>query len=70
MDINPKLIAFGNEPHIELEAIKPSKIKILFNKPMNQIPYSIELIQWKFFDIVKFFRKFQRKHKKIKSRLN
>ena len=69
ININPKLVAFGNAPHLELEEIRPSQIKIFFRKPLSKIPSSIELIQWKFFDFIKIVQKIQNKiTKKFRSR--
>ena len=53
MSINPKLIAFGNEPNIEIEEIRPSKFKMFISYSFKKLPTVLEFFHWKLLTIKK-----------------
>jgi protein-tyrosine phosphatase len=57
MSINPKLIAFGNEPNIEIEEIRPSKFKMFISYSFKKLPTVLEFFHWKLLIIIKFFKR-------------
>ena len=53
MSINPRLIAFGNEPNIEIEEIRPSKFKLFINHSFKKVPTTLEFFYWKLLTVRK-----------------
>ena len=57
MSINPRRIAFGNEPNIEIEEIRPSKFKLFFSHSFKKIPSALEFFYWKFLTVKKILKR-------------
>ena len=56
LNTNPNLIAYGNEPRIEIEERQSTKLKLFFKYPIKKIPNTIEYLHWKTLKIIKFFK--------------
>ena len=56
LNTNPNLIAYGNEPRIEIEERQNTKLKLFFKYPIKKIPNTIEYLHWKTLRIIKFLK--------------
>ena len=57
MSINPRLIAFGNEPNIEIEEISPSKFKLFISYSFKKLPTVLEFLHWKLLTVIKTLKR-------------